>query len=58
MNNDISSFDRSDWIDDLSEIHNQLNQSEKEEIEFLYKAYLQGESFCFFKKSLQTGKIQ
>ena len=48
MNNDISSFDGSDWIDDLSEIHNQLNQSEKEEIEFLYKAYLQGESFCFF----------
>ena len=43
MNNDIISFDGSDWIDDLSEIHNQLNQSEKEEIEFLHKACLQGE---------------
>ena len=33
----------SDWIEDLSEICNQLNQSEKEEIEFLYKDYLRGE---------------
>lgn len=43
MNNDISNFNGSGWIDDLSDIHDQLNQSEKEEIEFLYKDYLQGE---------------
>ena len=43
MNNNINSFQEDDWIDDLSEIQNELSKTEVEEIEFLCKDYLQGE---------------
>lgn len=43
MNNNVNSFEEDDWIDDLSEIQNDLDQSEIEEIKFLCKDYLQGE---------------
>ena len=43
MNNNISSFHEDGWIDELSEIRNELDQTEIDEIEFLCKDYLQGE---------------
>ena len=43
MSNNVSSFQEDDWIDDLSEIQNELDQTEIEEIEFLCRDYLQGE---------------
>ena len=43
MNNSINCFDEDDRIEDLSEIRNRLSQSEKEEIEFLLKDYVEGE---------------
>ena len=43
MSNNVSSFQEDDWIDDLSEIQNELDQTEIEEIEYLCRDYLQGE---------------
>ena len=43
MSNNVSSFQEDNWIDELSEIQNELDQTEIEEIEFLCKDYLQGE---------------
>ena len=43
MNNNASSFQEDDWINDLSEIQNELDQTEIEEIEFFCKNCLQGE---------------
>lgn len=43
MNNNVSSFQEDDWIGDLSEIQNDLDQTEIEEIKFLCRDYLQGE---------------
>ena len=43
MNNNVSSPQEDDWIDDLSEIENDLDQTEIEEIKFLCRDYLQGE---------------
>lgn len=40
MNNNPSN--ETEWIDDLSEIHNELNQTEIEEIIFLYGNQLDG----------------
>ena len=47
MNNN-SSFDGGDFVEDLSKILNQLNQSEKEEIVFLYKDCLKSELILAF----------
>ena len=43
MSNNVSSLQEDDWIDDISEIQNELDQTEIEEIEFLCRDYLQGE---------------
>ena len=43
MNKNKSSFLEDDWLDDLSDIQNELDQTEVEEIEFLCKDYLKGE---------------
>ena len=43
MSNNVSSFQEDDWIDNLSEIQNELDQTEIEEIEYLCRDYLQGE---------------
>ena len=43
MSNNISSFDGGDCVNDISEILNQLKQSEKDEIEFLCKDFLKSE---------------
>ena len=42
MSNNVSSFQEDYWIDDLSEIQNELDQTEIEEIEYLCRDYLQG----------------
>ena len=42
MSNNVSSFQEDDWIGDLSEIQNELDQTEIEEIEYLCRDYLQG----------------
>ena len=47
MNDNISSFNGSDWNDILKEIW-KLDQSKKDEIEFLYKDYLKGELILAF----------
>ena len=49
MNDNISSFNGGDWVDILKEIR-KLNQSKKDEIEFLYKDYLKGELILAFRK--------
>ena len=68
MNNSINCFDEDDRIEDLSEIRNRLSQSEKEEIEFLLKDYVEGEWIprkcnsaekslkCFFSKKNNNKK--
>lgn len=43
MNNSISSFHEDGWIYELSEIRNELDQTEIDEIEFLHKDSFQGE---------------
>ena len=43
MSNNVSSFQEDDWIDNLSEIQNELDQTEIEEIEYLCRDYLKGE---------------
>ena len=64
MNNNINSFQEDDWIDDLSEIQNELSKTEVEEIEFLCKDYLQGElipgyfKFCTLLFCNNNKKIQ
>ena len=50
MSNNISSFDGGDCVNDLSEILNQLKQSEKDEIEFLCKDFLKSELIPAFWK--------
>ena len=47
MNDTISSFNGGDWVDILKEIR-KLNQSKKDEIEFLCKDYLKGELILAF----------
>ena len=57
MSNNVRSFQEDDWIDDLSEIQIELDQTEIEEIEYLCRDYLKGEIIpgyfklkIFFKK--------
>ena len=65
MSNNVSSFQEDYWIDDLSEIQNELDQTEIEEIEYLCRDYLQGKiipgSFklwsIFEKKKKRSVKI-
>ena len=65
MNNNVNSFQEDDWIDDLSNIQNELSKTEIEEIEFLCKDHLQGElipgsfKFCslLFYKKKKSGNI-
>ena len=49
MNDNISSFDGGDWGDILKELR-KLKPEEKDEIEFLFKDYLKGESILAFWK--------
>ena len=62
MSNNINRFQEDDWIDDLSEIQNELSKTEVEEIEFLCKDYLQGEliprSFNFVAYFFTTKKFR
>ena len=42
MSNNVIRFHEDDWIEDLSEIQNDLDETEIEEIEYLCRDYLQG----------------
>ena len=56
MSNNVSSFQEDDWIDNLSEIQNELDQTEIEEIEYLCRDYLQGEFILNFKAFFKKKK--